>query len=408
MFDKSVAVMGGCGHVGLPLAICLAEAGFRTRIFDINAQACELVRSGKMPFQEENAQEALGRVLAEGTLTISDNPATLAEVQYVICVVGTPVDEFLNPTVHRFFAALEVIRPHLRDGQVLVLRSTLFPKTSQRVHELFEEKGPAVDVTFCPERVAQGKAYVEIKTLPQIVSAFNERGMRAARFLFEQIGVEVLELEPLEAELIKLYNNVWRYLTFAVANQFFTFANDYGLDYYRIYHALTHNYPRGQDLPRPGFAAGPCLFKDTMQLAAFSNNQFFLGHAAMLVNEGLPLYVVERLAAKYHLADMTVTILGMTFKANCDDVRNSLAFKLRKILATKARRVLCSDCHAGTDVLLDASQQIHPEDVVGAEEGVERADLIILGAAHDEYRTLDYGGKPVVDLWNLLEQGAVV
>lgn len=408
MFEKTVTVIGGCGHVGLPLALCLAEAGFRVHIHDINAKAVELVKSGRMPFHEEGADAVLPAVLRNGSLTVSTDPAAVSESRFVVCVVGTPVDEYLNPTVHRFFGVLEKIRPYLRDGQVLVLRSTLYPETSKRVQHLFESRGPKVEVTFCPERVAQGRGYLEIKSLPQIVSAFTDRGRQAARFLFEQLGVEIIDTEPLEAELIKLFNNVWRYLTFSVANQFFSIANDYGIDYYRIHHGLTHHYPRGASIPKPGFAAGPCLFKDTMQLAAFSNNQFFLGHAAMLVNEGLPLYVVQRLERRFDLETCTVGILGMAFKANCDDIRDSLAFKLRKILATRCRLVLCSDSHVRREDILAFSSQIRPEELVDAETLIERSDIIIIGVPHSEYRLLDFGETPVIDIWNSLEQGAVV
>lgn len=408
MFERTVAVMGGCGHVGLPLAIALAEVGFDTRIYDIDRVACEKVRAGVMPFQEAEADRVLPAVLASGKLTVWSDPAVLSQAQYVICVVGTPVDEFLNPTVHHFFAAIETICPYLRSGQVLVLRSTLFPETAQRVHQLFAERGIPIDVTFCPERVAQGRGYLEVKSLPQIISGFSERGLEAVRFLFEQFGVEIIEVEPLEAELIKLFNNVWRYVTFAVANQFFTIANDYGLDYHRIHNALSYKYPRGRDIPRPGFTAGPCLFKDTMQLSAFSSNRFFLGHAAMLVNEGLPLYVVQRLERRFDLAHLTVAILGMAFKPNCDDTRDSLSFKLRKILATRAKRVLCSDCHVERSALLAATTQLKAEEVLPAEEAIAQSDLVVIGVPHAEYRELDYQGKPVIDIWNSLGRGAVI
>ncbi|MGL4462079.1 MAG: UDP binding domain-containing protein, partial [Planctomycetia bacterium] len=279
--------------------------------------------------------------------------------------------------------------------------------TSRRVHESFVERGLKVDVAFCPERVAQGRGFVEIKTLPQIVSGFTPRGVEGARHLFGRLGVELLEVQPLEAELSKLFNNVWRYVTFAVANQFFTIANDYGVDYYKIHHGLTHNYPRGAQIPRPGFAAGPCLFKDTMQLAAFSNNRFFLGHAAMLVNEGLPLYVVQRLEASYDLRHMTVGILGLAFKGDCDDVRDSLSFKLRKILLTRAKAVLCHDGCVDPAVVLKRTT-VRADELLPLDEVVERSDLLIIGTPHSEYKKLDARGKPVVDVWNHLGEGAVV
>lgn len=400
--------MGGCGHVGLPLAIALAEVGFDTCIYDIDRAACEMVRVGKMPFREEQVDQVLPNVIASGRLRVSSDAAVLGAAQFVICVVGTPVDEFHNPTDHHLFAALEEIRPCLRDGQVLVLRSTLFPQTSERVHRLFAERGPAVDVAFCPERVAQGRGYVEIKSLPQIISAFSDRGRAACRFLFAPFGVELIEVAPLEAELVKLFNNVWRYVSFAVANQFFTIANDYGLDFYRIHHALVHHYPRGADIPTAGLAAGPCLFKDNLQLSAFSSDRFLMGQTAMLVNEGLPLYLVQRLERVYDLGRMTVGMLGMSFKANCDDTRNSLAFKLRRILATRARRVVCSDAHVERAALVAASSQLRLDDVTDADALIRQCDLIIIGVPHREYRGLDYCGKPVIDIWNCLGKGAII
>lgn len=403
-----VAVIGGCGHVGLPLAIGLAEAGYETSILDTDQDACGLVSSGRLPFLEESAEPVLKRVLAQGFLDASSDPSVLSNVDCVFCAIGTPVDEYLNPTTHKFIATLDALRPHLRDGQVLVLRSTMFPGTSQLVQQLFRDKGPKVDVACCPERVAQGKGYVELRRLPQVVSAFSPRAVGMVRGIFERLGAVVIELAPIEAELVKLFNNAWRYFTFAVANQFFEIANDFGIDYYRLHHALTSEYPRGQGLPAAGFAAGPCLFKDTMQLVAFSNNRLALGHAAMFVNEGLPLYLVERLARRFDLANRTVGILGLTFKGDCDDLRDSLAFKLRKVLLPRAKRILCSDAKVGAKAVLAATTQIRPEEFVSAETLIELSDIVILGAPHGDYRSLDFRDKVVVDIWNILGRGAVV
>jgi UDP-N-acetyl-D-mannosaminuronic acid dehydrogenase len=196
----------------------------------------------------------------------------------------------------------------------------------------------------------------------------------------------------IEAELAKLFTNSWRYIQFATANQFYTIAERYGADFYQIYDAMIFKYPRARNFPRPGFAAGPCLFKDTMQLNAFSNNQFFLGHSAMLVNEGLPNFLVEMLKRKHKLNEKRVGILGMAFKAESDDCRDSLSYKLRKILSIEAKDVLCSD------------EYIKDTRFVCAEELVDRSDIVIIGAPHATYRSLDYKGKAVVDVWNLTSQ----
>ena len=181
-------------------------------------------------------------------------------------------------------------------------------------------------------------------------------------------------LEPEEAELAKLFTNTWRYIKFATANQLYMMANDFGLDYERIRSAVTYNYPRAADLPGAGFAAGPCLFKDTMQLAAFNNNNFHLGQASVMINEGLPLYVVARLEQRYDLSNMTVGMLGMAFKAESDDIRSSLSYKLRRILRFKAQRVLCHDPYVTVD-----------PDFTPIEEILSGADLLVIGTPHTVY-----------------------
>ena len=191
---------------------------------------------------------------------------------------------------------------HFRDGQLLVLRSTVYPGvTGAGRAALSPSSASRFDVAFCPERIAEGKAMDELFTLPaDRLGRTRGRATRAAK-LFGALTEQIVELEPEEAELAKLFTNTWRYIKFAAANQFYMMANDRGLDFERIRHALADDYPRAADLPGAGFAAGPCLFKDTMQLAAFNDNNFALGHAAMLVNEGLPLYLVARLEQRYDL-----------------------------------------------------------------------------------------------------------
>jgi UDP-N-acetyl-D-mannosaminuronic acid dehydrogenase len=219
----------------------------------------------------------------------------------------------------------------------------------------------------------------------------------AAAKLFSAIAPEQVTVRPREAEFAKLFNNAYRYIEFAAANQFYLIAKAAGVDYRRVYDAMKRNYPRARGIPSPGFAAGPCLVKDTMQLAAFAQNQFSLGNAAMLVNEGLVLHLVDDLARRYDLARMTVGLLGMAFKAEIDDTRASLSYKFKKALANEAETVLTTDPFVTTD----------PE-LLPLEEVVARSDLLILCAPHAAYRKLDFAGKPVVDVWGVLERANVV
>ena len=386
-------IVGGCGHVGLPLALALADRGLRTIAFDVNDTAVKTVVGGELPFREDGAAEILTRTLADGRFTATTDPQVVSRADTVIMVIGTPVDEHLNPDPHAVPRALDEVSAHLRDGQLLVLRSTVYPGVTRRVEKLLHEQGRAVDVAFCPERIAEGRAMVELFSLPQIVSARSPEVRARAAALFGRLTTEIVELEPEEAELAKLFTNTWRYIKFAAANQFYVMANDHGVDFERVRHAVRHEYPRAADLPGAGFAAGPCLFKDTMQLAAFTDNTFVLGHSAMLVNEGLPLYLVSRMEKRFDLESTTVGILGTAFKAESDDTRSSLAYKLKRILEFRAGGVLATDPYVTTDPGL-----------LPLAEVLERSDVLIIAAPHDVYRDL-VTDKPVVDVWNLLGRG---
>jgi UDP-N-acetyl-D-mannosaminuronic acid dehydrogenase len=395
-FEFDVCVVGGCGHVGLPLAIVMAHRELHVAIDDIDTDAVEMVRSGRMPFMEDKAEPMLAEVINRNLIV--DNDRTLiSRSRIVVVVIGTPVDEHLNPTfhkIHRFFVSM---MPYLVDGQCVILRSTVYPGTTDKVDALVRASGRRVHVAFCPERIAQGRAMRELVELPQIVAGCNDEATTMATELFSRIAPSIVSMQPIEAELTKIFANVWRYIQFATANQFFMIATDFGLDFYRIYDALTRDYPRMSGLPKSGFAAGPCLFKDTMQLAAATESRFLLGHSAMLINEGLPDFVVQQMKSRYPLQDLTVGILGMAFKGDIDDARESLSYKLRKILEYEAAAVVC------TDPFVNDSR------LVKLDEAVERADVLVLGAPHSDYRSLVIpDGKPVVDVWNFFGKGALL
>lgn len=397
-FAKDVVVVGGGGHVGLPLAIGLADRGSKVVVYDINAVTVGKVNEGVLPFSEPDAEPKLKENIANGRLTASIDPGVVATAEHVIVVIGTPVDEHLNPDPNAIPAALADTARYFRDGQILILRSTIFPGVTALVERMVADMGLKMDVAFCPERIAEHKAMEELFSLPQIVSSRSEGGRERAARLFRTLTSEIVHLSPEEAELAKLFTNTWRYIKFAAANQFYMMANDRGLDFERIREGLSRDYPRAQDIPGAGFAAGPCLFKDTMQLAAFSDNKFALGHAAMLVNEGLPLYVVTQLEKRFDLSQLTVGILGMSFKGGSDDIRSSLSYKLRRVLKFKAKAVLCTDPY----VTEETDPSLLPLEAV-----LDKADVLIIATPHKDYRGLATD-KPVADVWNLLDAGVVV
>ena len=390
MNELDLVIVGGCGHVGLPLALSLAECGYRVGINDIDEQKIQGVRSGQVPFRETGADALLTKLLPTGRLELSSDPAMLRRTRTVILVIGTPIDEFMNPSVRIFERVLDELTPHIQNGSLVILRSTVFPGTSETVERRLRAAGIEADVVFCPERIAEGHALEELHTLPQLVGANSDAAFGKARDLFERLGVaSVIRTTPLEAELAKLFTNTWRYMKFAIANQFFQIVNRSGLDYNRVLNAIRQDYPRAADLPGPGFAAGPCLLKDTMQLSAFTPDHFPMGQAAMQVNEGLPAYIVHTLNSRRALQGRTVGILGMAFKGDSDDTRASLSYKLRKLAQFKGARVMCTDPYV-------PDPSFEPLDKV-----LQDSDVIVIGAPHRAYRGLELDDREVVDIWGI-------
>jgi UDP-N-acetyl-D-mannosaminuronic acid dehydrogenase len=390
-----IAVVGGCGHVGLPLSVALANVANQVIAFDISVQAVESVNASVPPFWEPNLEAELSRALSSGFRASTDS-ATVGSAEAVIVIVGTPLDVHLNPDPNAVVDAVRAIVDQLNDGQILVLRSTVFPGVTEQVERMLRGNGKSLPVVFCPERIAEGYAIQELRTLPQIIGARCDEDFNRASKIFLDLGVEVVRTTPEEAELAKLFTNTWRYIKFAAANQFWMMANDSGVNFDNVRDAIRYEYPRAADFPAAGFTAGPCLFKDTMQLAAFSNNTFALGNSAMMINEGLPLYIVDKLGLKYDLKNMRIGLLGMAFKGESDDNRSSLAYKLKRILKFKSGGVLTADPYVKNDT-----------DLVEEEKVLLESDLLIISAPHIRYKDLKID-KPVIDIWNLRGDGSAI
>lgn len=393
--NGKVAIVGGGGHVGLPLGLALAQTGYKILAYDTSVNKVALINSGVVPFVEDGAEELLKSSLKADLFRASADPKCLIDANIIIVVIGTPVDEHLSPDPNSVVNAVKELLPYMNNSQLLILRSTVFPGVSKRVEDLISKELPGMDLAYCPERIAEGHALKELSTLPQVIGARSDSSFNRASDLFNALSGKTLRITPEEAELAKLFTNVWRYLKFAAANQFYMMANDFGVDYENVRHAISYEYPRASDLPMAGFAAGPCLFKDTMQLSALVQQNFPLGHAAMMINEGTPGYLVSRLERKYDLSNMTVGILGVAFKADVDDTRSSLAYKLRKLLLFKCKDVLISD------------PLVSDERLVSQEELLVKSDLLVIGAPHSGYQEL-VTEKPIIDIWGLRKNGVLI
>jgi UDP-N-acetyl-D-mannosaminuronic acid dehydrogenase len=395
--NADVTVIGGAGHVGIPLVLALAEAGLRVNVNDLNKESIDTLEAGRLPFIEHGADSVLSKALINKRLIFTHSSDRISTGGPVIVTIGTPIDEFLNPVRKVVQDCIDAMLPSLVDGQLVVLRSTVFPGTTEWLATYLQAQGRKLKVAFCPERVVQGYGLKELREMPQIVSGTTLEAEHEAASLFERIAPEVVAVSPIEAEFAKLFANAYRYIEFAATNEFYLIAKSAGVDYQRVLMAMKHKYVRLQGMPRPGFAAGPCLVKDTMQLSAFARNQFGLGHAALLINEGLVLHVVEDLKRRYDLDKITFGLLGMELTAESDYIRASLSYNFKKVLNGQARAVLTTDPFVTTD------PELRPLDEV-----IAKSDLLILCAPHAAYRETDFRGKPVFDVWGHLDGANVI
>lgn len=400
--NGTVAVVG-LGRVGLPFALFLAQRGCTVYGIDTNPDTIAALQAGRLPFQEEGAAEALAATGGTRFHAGSDL-AALAHAETIIVTLGTPVDDFNNPIFLPIENLLRSALPHLRPGQLFVLRSTVAPGSTEHLARLIERSsdfrvGRDLFLAFCPERIAEGRSFTELPEVPQIVGGVDPpSGARAARF-FADVTTTVIEVDARSAELAKLFCNMYRYIDFAVANEFMMIAAQHGREIYPIVDAINRGYKRG-GLKSPGLTGGPCLYKDGFFLTGrIPYNELIA--SAWKIHETTPAWLVDQVRARRAIDGARVAILGLAFKRDIDDIRNSLAFKLKKILLAEG-----ADVHLHDPLL--------PSEPLDA--ALRDADIIFLAMNHsafdgltpDGLRALARPGAVVCDVWNLLRTGRIV
>ena len=394
-----VVVVGGAGHVGLPLSLALAEAGFAVGILDTSSEALAAIANGHSPFDEPGTDELLARFVGTDRFSLSSSVDLVRGAHLVILTIGL-ADESQWSTTTALDESIDALLPHLEDGTLLVIRNTVYPGTTAHVRERLHAAGRRIDVACCPERMVQGRALAELRLLPQIVGADDEAAASRAAELFRRIGVETVACTTVEAELAKLVTNAWRYISFAAANEFAMLANGAGANYEAVLRAARHGYPRARDLPGPGFAAGPCLPKDAHALATFgAENGVGEGivRAALHVNDEMPERVVEHMKRRFgELAGRRIGVLGMAFKRGSDDVRGAPSAKVRDLLRAAGADVLC------TDPFVSDPANVPLADVLG------RSDILVVATPHDEYQELDVAPARLVDVFGITRAGITI
>lgn len=387
---KEITIIGGAGHVGLAFALICGAANIKVHIHDNNLDSIKLIKKGKMPHIENNSNKILKNIIKKKLFSFSNKLENIKLNKIIVVCLGTPIDEFFNPKHKDFLLFFEKLNKFLKNDHHILIRSTVYPGTTDFLNNFFQNNNKKIKITFYPERFVQGSALDEFKKYPHILGSINNESEKEAKKFLSIFSNKIISLKPMEAELTKLFLNSYRYVQFSIANQFYKIADNMNLDYEKISNAMTFKYKRG-NIPSPGFTAGPCLFKDTMQLYSFAKNDFTLGLDAMSTNEGIVIYIVDKLKKKYNLSKKTVGILGMAFKAENDDIRSSLSYKLKKILMINAKKVLTTDPYVKND-----------KEIISLNKTIKRSDILILATPHKIYKKIKIK-KPIIDIWNFIK-----
>jgi UDP-N-acetyl-D-mannosaminuronic acid dehydrogenase len=400
---KNIAIFG-IGRVGLPLALCFADKGCSVLGVDIDEKKLATLKTGKMPFVEENADPILKKHINKNFQVTTDVKRALDESDAIILTLGTPVDEHMNPIFSQIENVFKNMLPHLRKGHVICLRSTVAPGTTEYLQRYIERNtkfkvGKDVYLAFCPERIAEGKAIEETGSLPSIIGGLDEESKKKADEVFSILTNKSLLTDARSAELAKLYCNMYRYINFAVANEFMMIAETHERDIYEIINLVNAGYKRG-GLKQPGFSAGPCLYKDGFFLV---NKTPFtdLISTSWKVNETVPAYLIELIRKKRDLKSSKVAILGLAFKKNIDDTRNSLSYKAKKVFLAEGAQVVTHDPFIENGNLAEV---------------VKGCDVVFVATNHDYYveNGIDVVKKNakkgciVCDIWNIYETGKII
>ncbi len=397
----------GLGRVGLPLALCFADRGLRVHGIDNDPERLLAVEAGTMPFEETGAQELLERVNAGERLHLSERIEDAADAGHIVLTLGTPSLSHIEIDMRDIRSALDDLLPVLREGHSLVLRSTIAPGTTDFVAGYLHKQrgfeiGEEMFVSHAPERIAAGRFLEEIDTLPCIVGGVGERSGEMAARLFSVFAAPVVQTTPVQAELAKIWTNILRYATFALPNLLMMDCEQHGANVFDVIDLINRDYPRG-GIASPGLTAGTCLRKDFTFSEERSNAPGML-LAVSRVNESVPLFLVEGMKRRVgDLSGRKVAVLGLAFKRDTDDERDSLSHKLIRLLERELADV------AVHDPLVSTPSQSFDDAVAGA-------DAVVVATNHSDFdgpgplRRIGERADDdclVVDPWNVFGSGQV-
>ena len=386
-----ISIIGGAGHVGTPLGLAFSSKGYNVVLIDKNYNNVKKINNGQMPFVEVGCSKLLKKMINKKKIFATEKLQEVRKSKYIIICLGTPITNKFKPNLKKFYDFFYELSKYLNKNHIVIIRSSIYPGVCNKVFEIIKKR--CQNLSYCPERIAQGKSLQELPKLSQIISGKSNKSRTESGKIFKKICKKIIYTKIIEAELIKLFSNAYRYINFSISNQFYLICKNQGLDFFKVRKVMQDNYDRNAKIPLAGFTAGPCLLKDTMQLSSFNNHKYTLFKSAMSVNESLPDFIISDLNKKYNLKKKTVGILGLSFKAGNDDIRDSLSIKLLKKLKSKKIKTLQSD------------EYYEDKKNINKNLLIKKSNIIIIGTPHKAYKNIKINkNKILIDVWGLTQK----
>jgi UDP-N-acetyl-D-mannosaminuronic acid dehydrogenase len=389
---NTISIIGGAGHVGFPLALAFANKNFNVNLIDLNTENLNKIQRGEVPFYEVGAKKVLKESLKKKRLSFSNDLSSLKKSKYIIICIGTPINSNLKPQTIKFFEFFSSLSKHINKNQIIIIRSSVYPGVIEKISKKY--KNINNNISYCPERIVQSKALIELPILPQVVSGLSKKSLAESAKLFKKITNKIIISSVKEAELIKLFSNANRYINFAIANQLYLMCEQQNVSFDNVRNLMRKGYERNINLPSAGFSAGPCLLKDTMQLRSFYEGNFELGLAAMKINENNVVdLIIKKVKNIKNYKKKIIGIMGVAFKAETDDIRDSLSVKIINKLKKNKLKVVFTDEYYIDKKSLTLSNFI------------KKSDIIIIGVPHNKYKKIKFPqSKKYIDIWGIAEK----
>ena len=287
-----VSIVGGVGHVGAPLGLALSSKGYNVILIDKNKENTKKINRGEMPFIEKGCPKLLKKMISKKKIFATLELSEVKRCKYIIVCLGTPTNNKFEPNLKNFINFFYSLKKYLNSNHIIIIRSSIYPGICNKVFNII--KNSCKNLSYCPERIAQGKSLQELPKISQIISGKNTKSKLESGKIFKKVCKKIIYTKIIEAELIKLFSNAYRYINFSISNQFYMICKNQNLDFFKIRKIMRDDYKRNENIPMAGFTAGPCLLKDTIQLSSFYNHKFSLGLTAMSINESLPKFLIKK------------------------------------------------------------------------------------------------------------------